>query len=185
MYLYLAFPKDLRDDLAKATAIIPDVHSASTAGSITYKLENHAVIIPYRLYVPDVADDCYEKLDPVQKQMLCCLYTRNHDGFLREKYLRRLLSMPLAEWAYPYVVKLCDEYVVEILQTIYDGLKERDNAGLQAFCLRNKPLLQRSYNQMVSYWNEFYRSHTPHFRSYIGRKLFRDCLGYDRTFERD
>lgn len=43
-------------------------------------------------------------------------------------------------------------------------------------------IISKSYSRMISYWNEYYRGYEPDFRKYIGRKLFRECLGYNRTF---
>lgn len=186
---YNAFPSDLRENLNKVIEAMPNdtfnnVPFAASDDMIAYTLENHVVAIPYRMYLLDIADVEYEKLSQPQKQILCCIYTRNCDGYVREKYLRKLLDMPIEQWVIPFVVKLCDEYVLEILEIIYDKLKERDNTDIHGFCLRNKVSISKSYSRMISYWNEYYRGCELNFRQYIGRKLFRECLGYDRTFER-
>ena len=92
--------------------------------------------------------------------------------------------MPIEHWVIPFVIKLCDEYVIELIEIIYDKLKERDNTDIQDFCLKNKITISKSYSRMISYWNVHYRGYEFNFKKYIGRKLFRECLGYDRTFER-
>ena len=92
--------------------------------------------------------------------------------------------MPLEQWAIPFVVKLCDEYVLEILEVIYDKLKERDNTDIQEFCFKNKVTISKGHARMTSYWNEYYRRCAFSFRNYIGRKLFRECLGYNKAFDR-
>ena len=161
-----------------------NVPFATSDNVVEYTIKNHMIAIPYRMYLLDISDVEYEKLNQTQKQMLCCIYTRSCDGYIREKYLRRLLDMPLEQWAIPYVIKLCDEYVCEILEVIYNILKERDNTDIQDFCLKNKVSIRKSYSRMISYWNEYYRGYEFNFKNYIGRKLFRECLGYDRTFER-
>lgn len=92
--------------------------------------------------------------------------------------------MPIEQWVIPFIVKLCDEYVLEILEVIYNKLKERDNTDIQNFCLINKTAIRKSYSRMISYWNEYYRGYENNFRKYLGRSLFRECLGYDRTFEK-
>lgn len=186
---YNAFPNDLRENLYKVIEAMPNntfsnVPFATSDNMIAYTLNNHIVDIPYRMYLLDIADAEYKKLNQTQKQIMCCIYTRSCDGYVREKYLRKLLDMPMEQWAIPFIVKLCDEYVLEILQIIYDKLKERDNTDIQGFCLVNKASIRKSYSRMISYWNEYYRGYEFNFRQYIGRKLFRECLGYDRTFER-
>ncbi len=186
---YNAFPNDLQDNLKKVMDVMPNttfnnVQFTTSDNIIEYSLENHVVRIPYRMYLSDIADAEYEKLSHTQKQILCCIYTRSCNGYIREKHLRKLLDMPYEQWVIPFIVKLCDEYVLEILEIIYDKLKERDNTDIQDFCLRNKVSISKSYSRMISYWNEYYRGYELNFKQYIGRKLFRECLGYDRTFER-
>ncbi len=186
---YCAFPSDLKENINKVIEAMPNntfnnVSSIISDNIITYTLDNNVVELPYRMYLLDIADAEYEKLSQTQKKILCCIYTRSCNGYIREKYLRKLLDMPYEQWSIPFIVKLCDEYVIEILEIIYDKLKERDNTDIQSFCLRNKVSISKSYSRMISYWNEYYRGYAFDFRKYIGRSLFRECLGYDRTFER-
>lgn len=185
---FSSFPVYLRDDISKVMEILPNntinnVSNVFCGESTAYVLANYIIDIPYRLYLLDVEDSEYKKLNQIQKQIVCCMYTRSCDGYIREKYLTRLLDMPFELWSIPYIVKLCDEYVVEILKIIYDKLKERDNKDIQRFCLMNKVSINKSYSRMVSYWNEYYRKDEFDFKKYIGRNLFKECLGYDRHFE--
>lgn len=94
------------------------------------------------------------------------------------------LDMPFDQWAIPFIVKLCDEYVLEIIEVIYNKLKDRDNTDIQSFCASNKTAMVKSYARMTSYWNEYYRKREWDFGKYVGRSLFRECLGYNRTFEK-
>lgn len=184
-----AFPNDLRDNLNKVLEVMPsytfnNISLVTSDDIIAYTLGNSTIEIPYRMYLLDIADTEYEKLSQNQKTILCCIYTRSCDGFIREKYLQKLLDMPLEQWTIPFVVKLCDEYVLEILEVIYNKLKERDNTDIQEFCLKNKVAISKGYARMISYWNEYYRKCAFSFKNYIGRKLFRECLGYNKTFDR-
>ncbi|MEE1124979.1 MAG: hypothetical protein U0L18_03470 [Acutalibacteraceae bacterium] len=182
--LYTAFPSDLKEDLDIVQRILPKKISACDS-AMSYTLNNGKIVeIPYRIYLSDIDNSEYDILTPTQKQLLCCIYTRSSDGYVREKYLRKLLDMSFEGWSIPFIVKLCDEYVLEILEIIYCKLKERNNEDIKSFCLINKASTQKSYSRMISYWNEFYREYEFSFRKYIGRSLFRDCLGYDRTFEK-
>jgi len=184
-----AFPGDLAEDLMKVTEMLPqntfyNVPFATSDNRLEYVIENHVVTIPYRMYLSDISDAEYENLNQTQQQILCCIYTRSCNGYIREKYLRKLLDTPFEQWAIPFIVKLCDEYVLELLEIIYDKLKGRDNADIQNFCLKNKGTIRKNYSRMISYWNEYYRRYEADFEQYIGRKLFRECLGYDSSFER-
>lgn len=77
------------------------------------------------------------------------------------------------------IAYIIDDYIVEILEIIYDKLKERDNTDIQSFCLRNKVSTSKSYSRMISYWNEYYRSYEFDFRKYLGRSLFRECFLFE------
>ena len=86
-----------------------------------------------------------------------------------------LLLMDYEDWTIPYIAKICDEYVIEILEMTYEILKNRIQNGLRNFVLKYESFC-KSYNRMISYWNEYYRSKNKSFQQYIGRKLFRDVL---------
>jgi len=34
---------------------------------------------------------------------------------------------------------------------------------------------------MISYWNEYYRYDCYRFKDYIGKKLYSECFGYNKT----
>lgn len=51
------------------------------------------------------------------------------------------------------------------------------------FCLENIESFCKSYNRMISYWNEYYKYKYKDFQQYIGRKLFRECFGYSKSME--
>ena len=183
-----AFPSELEKDLNHVLKIFPNEAINGTLiftnDTITYKHNNHIIKIPYRIYLIDINDDIYNTLNPTQQQIVCCIFTRHADGYIREKYLRRLFNMEFQSWTIPFIVKLCDEYVLEIIEIIYDKLKDQNNTDIKNFVIENKDTINRSYDRMVSYWNEFYRTREYHFHRYVGRKLFRECLGYNRTFSK-
>ncbi len=184
---YNAFPDDLKNELNHVHKILPvktfnDISETVTDKFISYVLDNCNVEIPYRMYLIDIDDSEYNSLNQTQKQILCCIYTRSCDGYIREKYLRKLLDMPFEQWAIPFIVKLCDEYVIEILEVIYDKLRERDNADIKDFCLKNKDSIRKSYSRMVSYWYVYYRKHEFDFKKYVGKSLFKEYLGCNKGF---
>ena len=185
---YEAFPKELSKDLQEVLKIIPEetynnVNGGYSKDIVMYYLNDNLIKIPYRIYFVDVEVSKIVDLTDVQKEILYCIYTRSCDGYIREKYLNKLLKIDFDYWAIPFIVKLSDEYIVEILQIIYDKLKTRNNDDIKQFCFENKNAIYKSYSRMISYWNEFYRNKETDFHKYIGRKLFRECFGYNRSFE--
>lgn len=177
-----AFPSELKLDLQIVLEILP--HFNYSYDMIEYQYHHQMIKIPYRIYIDDIETSKIAQLSPVQKEILYCIYTRSSNGYIREKYINELLQLDFDKWVIPFIIKVCDEYVIEILALVYEKLKDRNNDDLKAFCLENKVAICRSYSRMISYWNEFYRNQIYHFHQYIGRKLFRECFGYDRAFEK-
>ncbi len=141
------------------------------------------VRFPYRLYFED--DECvYSSLSDIEKAIYSCMFTRHCDGHIREKHLGRLLSAEMQEWFMPYILRLSSEYVVEIVENIYETIKGKDNQAIQEFCHNNPLLLKRAYIRMTSYWECYYKMRYPKFKSYIGRKLFKDCFSPHTNFEK-
>ena len=99
------------------------------------------------------------------------------------------MATEIPEWCFPYIVRSSADYVLEIVNTIYEHLKQRDNSFLQGFCRDNPKIIQTDYRRMYSYWNEYYRRAFPEFSKYAGRKLFEIFMGrikkagvdYDRS----
>jgi len=182
---YRGFPSGLVDNVKKVVCAIPrrtysDIRSYTSEEEVIYLLRTDSIIFPYRLYLLEINNDELLKLNDIQKMVLHCIYSRSCDGYVREKHIRELLATDIPYWTIPYIVKVCDEYVVEILWTVYEGLLDQDTDKIKQFCANNWKSLCRSYNRMVSYWNEFYRYDCYRFRDYIGRKLFIECFGAKR-----
>ena len=182
------FPDYLSDKVSRAITVIRknekrlasglECVDAYNSSSEEYRLSDGSkVTFPYRMYFED-DDDLYSGIsDREEKLIFDCIFTRNCNGFVREKHLKNILDCDtIPEWCMPYILRLSSEYVVEIIDTIYHGLKEKDNAAFISFCRNNLPICKRSYTRMVSYWNCFYRRDWLLFRDYVGRKLYHEIL---------
>jgi hypothetical protein len=183
------FPFSLRDDVTKVSKLISQkTYNNVTIGEsqdvVEYFQSDNLVKFPYRIYYIDNSDEFIDSLNEQQKMIVYCIYSRSCDGFVRQKHLNSLLLMDYEDWAIPYILKVCDEYVVEILEMTYEILKEQNTERFKKFCIQNDVLFCKSYNRMISYWNEYYRFKNKNFHQYIGRKLFRDCFGYSKSIER-
>ena len=179
-----SFPKELKEDVLAVCKIIAKktfnkLDMVLSIDKNEYRLSCEIVSVPDRIYVVESSDKEISKLTDIQKLILYCIYTRNCNGYLREKYVRKILNSPFEEWCIPFIIKLCDEYVIEILYVIYDLLKNRDNTDVKAFCTMNESSMYKSYSRMISYWNEYYRADNSDLRKYIGKKLFIECFNYN------
>lgn len=182
--LQAGFPAELSKDVYKVVKHIPigtynNINSSVTELRYNYTLNGGLIKIPYRIYLPDTAT---MKLNDQQRTIAHCLFSRSCDGYVRQKHIEALLAADYPDWAIPYIVKVCDEYVVEILEAVYAKISPQNNERLKRFWQENAKLFYISYQRMASYWNEFYRGQRYRFHQYIGRKLFRECFGYSRKF---
>jgi hypothetical protein len=183
------FPIFLRDEVSKVVKLIPVKTYSNIITDVSeqknrYFLNGDVIEFPDRIYYVNIPDEALDKLSLQQKMILHCIYSRSSDGFVRQQHLQSLLLMDYDNWAIPYIVKLCDEYVLEILEMTYNILKEQDTEKIKNFCLENVHSFCKSYDRMVSYWNEYYRHRYKNFPKYVGWKLFRECFGYSKSIER-
>lgn len=182
------FPNHLKDDVTKVVKLLSTKYFLTftlkvSPDTIKYYQNNRVIIFPNRIYCHDNSNKFIDSLTERQKMILHCILSRSSDGYIRQKQIRSLLQMDYEDWAIPYIVKICDEYVVEIVEMTYEFLKERDTVRIKNFCSENKEEFCKSYSRMISYWNEYHRHTYGDFHQYIGRKLFRECFGYSRSME--
>lgn len=167
-----AFPSDLRDALSTTLGDLPQPAHAPI-GSITSSnsrkwtgitLAGESVEIPYRIYNPVPPTD----LAPEGSQAavaIDCLYTRHHDGFVRQRALQRVLASD-ETWTIPFVVQLLGEYVIEICEDIRryaeTALPQRPEMiqELQSFAANNHDFIVLTRQRATSYWQSYYRR--PH-----------------------
>lgn len=183
--VYTFFPFELKEDVKAALSAVPikigkNIQAIKSDRSTKeFELSCGNVIIPYRLDILDINIERLNSLTERQKKILYCLYTRSNNGYFREKYVKELIVSGIEEWCIPFVVSLCDDYVVEIIELIYNLLNERYNDDIKDFCKHNEKTVKTCYSRMVSYWNEYYRygSRCWKLKEYPGRRLFKECLG--------
>lgn len=126
---YHGFPDHLTEDVLKVAGLIVnktnnDLAMEMSQDLIYYFQNGHAIQFPYRIYYADRSNKETANLSQQQKMILHCIYSRSNAGFVRQKHMRCLLQMDYEEWAIPYIVKICDEYVLEILEMVYGFLKQ-------------------------------------------------------------
>ncbi|WP_226665188.1 hypothetical protein [Metabacillus litoralis] len=178
----------MKDDVNKINKLISQkAYNNITIGEseeiVEYFQDNNVIKFPYRIYYIDNSDEFIDSLNDQEKMIVHCIYSRSCDGFVRQKHMNSLLLMDYEDWVIAYIVKICDEYVLEIVEMTYEILKEQNTERIKKFCHQNHLSFCKSYNRMISYWNEYYRYKNNNFQQYIGRKLFKDCFGYSKSME--
>jgi hypothetical protein len=150
-----AFPSYLKDeihDLLEKTcfkhSLAPHINNMPML-----KVNEEILCIPSRFYFPDM--DIPETLTDIQKDILYCIYSRNHNGYVREKYLKKII-LSKHKWVIPYVMNLLGEYVVQMLEVIYKHLTELNSDDYIEFINENLAFYQLTKARIASYWDCYY-----------------------------
>lgn len=102
-----------------------------------------------------------EELAPLNRAAAGCIYTRHHDGFIRQRALHLALSQDV-DWSAPFLVQLLGEYVVEISTDVHEFLTGAAAThpttvrGLQHFVEANPSFMELTRARATSYWREYY-----------------------------
>jgi hypothetical protein len=141
-----AFPRSVRADLGVVLSVVPP-SILPTHGTVGVARQNLPVVdgehlkIPYRIYAPEPAGGV--ALSPVQGLTLDCLHTRHHDGFVRQRRLRRVVDVSVP-WVVPFVVALIGEYVLEIIEDVQAALSGLDQPGSPQRALYGRFVAEKS-----------------------------------------
>ncbi len=193
--LIKAFPIELQEDVkivfkasSKAMTSKYIARGVSLGGEKQFCLsDNTNIEIPYRIYLADsIQQSDFAKLTQTQQIIYHCIFSLSNDGHVREKHIKSLLDQAnIQQWVYPFVLKNSSEYVIQILDTIYQYLKHKDNTDIKVFCKQNLQVFLYYYSKMISYWNAFYRIDCYKYKDYVGHKLYIDCFGYTIDLEKN
>jgi hypothetical protein len=170
--LSMAFPSPLADDVRVVLAAMK-TSQLKPAEPFSVSVQGQALTIPTRLYNDEPSADALRSLLPRQLTILHCLYTRHHDGRVRQRHLEYIVGSA-EPWVIPYVVQLVGEYVVEILVVIREALGDLGvpgtalHAAYGQFIVDNPSFSARTQRRVVSYWNCYYRFDYPNFQGYPG-----------------
>lgn len=110
--------------------------------------------IPYRTYYDEVECTGFSKLE---MDIVNCYYSLNGNGFIREKYLRKIICLN-EEWSIPFVIKLLGEYVMELLDIIYENLHNLDKYQYKKFITNNQYFYFITKQRMNSYYHSYYHT---------------------------
>lgn len=153
------FPVALRADAGAVASILPEPKHVLTARAQRLSVQGEEVEIAARIYNPEPSGSTVQRLSAAQRLIAACIYTRHHDGHVRESACAVLL--PSAElWVVPYVVQLLGEYVVEISTLILERLTAQSSFSWPAyreFVRENSAFIALTEQRAISYWSCYYR----------------------------
>lgn len=167
--LTAALPARLRAEAAHiAEEICPSVMSGRGLSVI---VNDESLTLPYRVQHGG-SDALSSKLDEPQALIYACIQSRHHDGHMRQRQIERLAAAS-EPWVVPFVVQLCSEYVVEILQDIEARLPLLDKHAYGTVLRGNPAFLDLAQQRMTSYWDCYYRRRWFRSETYVGFRLFK------------
>lgn len=170
--LTTAFPPDFASDVEAVLAVMP-ASRHQPHGSFPVNVEGRQVVIPNRIYNDEPPADRVASLSSRQQQLLHRLYSRHHDGWVRQRHMEQVVGST-DPWVVPFVVQLAGEYVLEILVVIRDALRDLATPGSPAnlaygrFLVDNPAFFARTQRRVVSYWHCNYRFAYASFPGYPG-----------------
>ena len=112
--------------------------------------------IPARIYNAEPDWASVRSLGPVEQSIVACLYTRHHDGRVRERALAHISNLNEA-WVAPFVIQLLGEYVIELVEQAASILAQEPKSVYGSFLRENPEFLRLTMDRATSYWNEYYR----------------------------
>ena len=162
--LRLSFPRSLareQDVLIDSLPAVKVGFSIERIGPLV--VAGETIEIPYRIHLPQPSPSTWATCSDSQRRMLQCLYSRHHDGHIREAALRSFVHADL-DWTPPFIVQLASEYVAAISQVVLDNIGVVGTPRFRQFCSANAAFLLRCRARAISYWDCYYRRDFPRYR---------------------
>lgn len=165
--LYNMFPSVLNKEILDMTSIITFKTNWDYIDGEEISILSEKIIIPRRVYYDFPSEKEIEKLNVLQKEILFCIFTRHHDGYLREKNLKEIIKSKNV-WIIPFILELLGEYVIEIISLIAENLEEFDKEQFKMFIDNNKGYFEKKSQNVISYWDCYFKFNFRKKREYIG-----------------
>jgi hypothetical protein len=162
--LVRAFPARLAPVVTDVAARIPEAQQppsgpVTETGRRTWPglvVAGEPVVIPYRIYNPEPAPGFIAGLSRLEKVVAAGIYSRHHNGFVRQRWLGTLLDAD-EPWVAPFIIQLLGEYVVPICRDI-ERFAQRDwpadsplHQHLPAFLHDNPCFAELTRQRAISY----------------------------------
>ena len=164
-----AFPAALAGTVAQLLPALADGQLHAPVWSFSVCQEGEALRIPSRTYYDSEQLLACARRPGDTGVIALCLGARHHDGHVREACVKRLLLQERA-WTVPFVVHLCGEYVLEIIEIIGAALPAWNTQALARYLRENPAYVDTLERRTISYWSCYYRRRHPVWEDYPGRR---------------
>lgn len=170
MRIYISFPTFLETEVAEIIEVLTFKQNVLSPDQFEVTILGEIIKIPPRVYFDELSENKIQNLSDIQKEILSCIFTRHHDGYVREKYLKKII-LSESKWVTPYVFQLIGEYVIEILTVIYENLEKLDRKTYSKFLNDNNLFFAKTKQRVRSYWNCYYYNANQEYNNYVGKKI--------------
>jgi len=163
-----AFPTSLTTEVVSLLGKLKWTTAHKSTEWFQINIDGQTLNIPYRIYYDEPTQ---ENLTESETFLLDCIFTRHHNGFVREKCLKKILKSD-NYLATPFIVQLLGEYVVEILTVIKDNLSLTQIDNLIKLKTDNPKFFETTEKRVQSYWDCYYKWTTSKI-DYVGFQILR------------
>jgi hypothetical protein len=153
-----AFPMSLHSDVDAGLSVMPLAEHRTMPTGRQVRIGSEEISILGRIYHREPSQGLSD-LTQLQKRIVSSLYTRHHDGFVRERHVGQILEAD-HPWIPVFVLQLLGEYVIQIGQTIANRVATLPQETYRTFAHANPDYMSALRSRIVSYWSEYYRG-TP------------------------
>jgi hypothetical protein len=149
-----AFPAFLKNDVLSFLEKVSLKGEHEISEPFVVFVESEKLEIPHRIYFeePNI-----KSLTETELLILNCLFTRHHNGFIRQKSLEQIVLSD-EYWITPFIVQLLGEYVREILEVVEENLSNILLNNIVRFIAENPKFFETTKSRIISYWNSYYRN---------------------------
>ena len=163
-----AFPTSLTSEVNSLLDKLNLTTEHKSTECFSINLNGQTINIPYRIYYNEPV---HQNLTDTETFLLDCIFTRHHNGHVREKSLRKIINSD-NYLATPFIVQLLGEYVIEILTVIKDNLSSTKIDNLIKLQTENPKFFQTTEKRIQSYWNCYYKWTTSK-TDYVGFQILK------------
>lgn len=169
--LFRAFPASIHNDVSFVLERMPSEGSVHTVAIGPVSIRGESLTIPSRIYHDEPGSVSVSAVQTRHKVILDCIYSRHHNGFVREKHLRSLIHST-EFFVPPFVVQLLGEYVIEMQQFLAEHIDRFKEEPYATFVAENPAFMELTRKRIISYWDCYYRRVTRNYRDFVGYKVW-------------
>lgn len=170
--LFKSFPPEFKDSLKNVIKLLPSNIIVSKHSSLTVILNKNRIEIPYRIHLDEINQNKLKNLTKTEQLIICCIYSRNGDGYIRQRAFEQLLEFK-DDIVVPYAFCLLSEYVLEIIEVFLEKIDKLDLVKYKEFITNNPRIFNQILKQrMISYWDVYYRYAYLDIKKYPGYIIF-------------